>query len=438
MLSSPTSKPIVLGIVDRSSKTRFLSPAESPKYVDAFSAGISQSELLDTESDRLSQGVRPVVIGGQTACRQRHRKSLRSSPREGPRGQTACDRQLDRLAHCQIGYRAQPTGCPSLIGFKPFVFVNNRNVSHRYLPVSFNQVVGATTPFFTAVLAYGVAASREAYATYAVLVPVVAIATGGVQDYHQKRRTSMDLLQYMALVAIALLREEFGVVVILEREDPNFIWILLCNSSMAYFVNLTNFLVTKHTSPLTLQVRPSWHDDAFRSVVVPCIASSSEEPPSDKIVPAVLLHHEQSNTTRGDGSKLCVTVNCTFMREEVNAPSMAYNDYIIIGAVTVGARCGSRYEDARVLSMVHFSDVLVDTSPSSPSNRGRGCWAAAAASTTGYVRAVEWESWEVADVMPFRPALGTWQAAVTRGLLETGVLPDNEFTYDHIHGTMSV
>lgn len=72
----------------------------------------------------------------------------------------------------------------------------------------------------------------------------------------------MDLLRYMAPVAIILLvpatlimeREAFGVVATLAREDPNFIWILLCNSSMAYFVNLTNFLVTKHTSPLTLQV----------------------------------------------------------------------------------------------------------------------------------------------------------------------------------------
>jgi len=30
--------------------------------------------------------------------------------------------------------------------------------------------------------------------------------------------------------------------------------LLLLNSFLAYFVNLTNFLVTKHTSALTLQV----------------------------------------------------------------------------------------------------------------------------------------------------------------------------------------
>ncbi|KAL6624325.1 hypothetical protein ACP70R_031646 [Stipagrostis hirtigluma subsp. patula] len=167
------------------------------------------------------------------------------------------------------------------------------NVSLRYLPVSFNQAVGATTPFFTAVLAYAVAARREACATYAALLPVVAgvvIATGGEPSFHlfgfimcvgatagralktvlqgillsseEEKMNSMDLLRYMAPVAVLLLvpatlimeRDALGVVAALAREDPSFIWILLCNSSLAYFVNLTNFLVTKHTSPLTLQV----------------------------------------------------------------------------------------------------------------------------------------------------------------------------------------
>jgi len=73
---------------------------------------------------------------------------------------------------------------------------------------------------------------------------------------------SMDLLRYMAPVAVLLLvpatlameRDAFGVVADLARVDPSFLWILLCNSCLAYFVNLTNFLVTKHTSALTLQV----------------------------------------------------------------------------------------------------------------------------------------------------------------------------------------
>jgi drug/metabolite transporter (DMT)-like permease len=55
------------------------------------------------------------------------------------------------------------------------------NVSLRYLPVSFNQAIGATTPFFTAVFAYVVSSKMEAWVTYLTLVPVVAgviIASG--------------------------------------------------------------------------------------------------------------------------------------------------------------------------------------------------------------------------------------------------------------------
>ncbi|KAF2928894.1 hypothetical protein DAI22_05g017000 [Oryza sativa Japonica Group] len=110
------------------------------------------------------------------------------------------------------------------------------NVSLRYLPVSFNQAVGATTPFFTAVLAYAVAARREACATYAALIPVVAgvvIATGGEPSFHlfgfimcigataaralktvlqgillsseEEKLNPMELLGYMAPVAVVLL-----------------------------------------------------------------------------------------------------------------------------------------------------------------------------------------------------------------------------------------
>ncbi|GJN08212.1 hypothetical protein PR202_ga26108 [Eleusine coracana subsp. coracana] len=55
------------------------------------------------------------------------------------------------------------------------------NISLRYLPVSFNQAVGATTPFFTAVFAYLMTVKRESWVTYLTLVPVVTgviIASG--------------------------------------------------------------------------------------------------------------------------------------------------------------------------------------------------------------------------------------------------------------------
>uniref|UniRef100_A0A8I6XSR3 Uncharacterized protein n=1 Tax=Hordeum vulgare subsp. vulgare TaxID=112509 RepID=A0A8I6XSR3_HORVV len=83
----------------------------------------------------------------------------------------------------------------------------------------------------------------------------------------REKLNSMDLLQYMAPVAVVLLvpatlmmePDALGAAVELAREDPSFVWMLIGKSSLAYLLNLTNFLVTKHTSPLTLQVRPANH-----------------------------------------------------------------------------------------------------------------------------------------------------------------------------------
>ncbi|XP_039136607.1 probable sugar phosphate/phosphate translocator At3g11320 [Dioscorea cayenensis subsp. rotundata] len=167
------------------------------------------------------------------------------------------------------------------------------NVSLKYLPVSFNQAVGATTPFFTALFAYFMTVKRESWITYFTLVPVVTgviIASGGEPSFHLfgflmcigataaralksvlqgillssegEKLNSMNLLLYMAPMAVFFLlpatifMEEnvLGVTLALAKEDKKIIWYLLFNSSLAYFVNLTNFLVTKHTSALTLQV----------------------------------------------------------------------------------------------------------------------------------------------------------------------------------------
>lgn len=78
----------------------------------------------------------------------------------------------------------------------------------------------------------------------------------------EEKLNSMNLLLYMAPIAIVfllpatLLMEEnvFEITVDLSRRDSKIVWYLLFSSSLAYFVNLTNFLVTKHTSALTLQV----------------------------------------------------------------------------------------------------------------------------------------------------------------------------------------
>ncbi|XP_019439413.1 PREDICTED: probable sugar phosphate/phosphate translocator At3g11320 isoform X2 [Lupinus angustifolius] len=167
------------------------------------------------------------------------------------------------------------------------------NVSLRYLPVSFNQAIGATTPFYTAVFAYLMTFKREAWLTYLTLVPVVTgvvIASGGEPSFHLfgfmicvaatgaralksvlqgillssegEKLNSMNLLLYMAPMAVvfllpaSLIMEEnvIGTTMALARDDVKIIWYLLFNSSLAYFVNIANFLVTKHTSALTLQV----------------------------------------------------------------------------------------------------------------------------------------------------------------------------------------
>ncbi|XP_013446789.2 UDP-URONIC ACID TRANSPORTER 1 [Medicago truncatula] len=177
-----------------------------------------------------------------------------------------------------------------------FVFcgsVVGGNISLKYLAVSFNQAVGATTPFFTAVFAYLATFKREAWITYVALVPVVAgvaIASGGEPGFHLfgfimclsataarafksvlqgillssegEKLNSMNLLLYMSPIAVVFL---LPAVVFMEPnvlditlslgKEHKFMGVLLfLNSAAAYGANLTNFLVTKHTSALTLQV----------------------------------------------------------------------------------------------------------------------------------------------------------------------------------------
>ncbi|RWV98140.1 hypothetical protein GW17_00039031 [Ensete ventricosum] len=82
------------------------------------------------------------------------------------------------------------------------------NISLRYLPVSFNQAVGATTPFFTAVFAYLMTLRRESWLTYMTLVPVVTgvIIASGVSflDHSRMARSCFLItsaqLEYIKIV----------------------------------------------------------------------------------------------------------------------------------------------------------------------------------------------------------------------------------------------
>jgi hypothetical protein len=76
-----------------------------------------------------------------------------------------------------------------------------------------------------------------------------------------EKMDSMNLLRYMAPISFGFLIPatfylEPGVFaqVSASRTDVFFVVFLALNASLAYFVNLLNFLVTKHTSALTLQV----------------------------------------------------------------------------------------------------------------------------------------------------------------------------------------
>ncbi|CAN1173857.1 Probable sugar phosphate/phosphate translocator At3g11320 [Linum perenne] len=180
--------------------------------------------------------------------------------------------------------------CLSLVFCVSVVF---GNISLRFLPVSFTQAVGATTPFFTAVFAYIMTLKREAWLTYLTLVPVVTgviIASGGEPSFdlfgflmcvaataaralksvmqgillssEGEKLNSMNLLMYMAPVAVVFLLPAslimegnvVGITLALARDDTKIVWLLFFSSVLAFFVNWTNFLVTKHTSALTLQV----------------------------------------------------------------------------------------------------------------------------------------------------------------------------------------
>eukprot|EP01018_Ginkgo_biloba_P016887 Gb_35646 [translate_table: standard] len=167
------------------------------------------------------------------------------------------------------------------------------NTSLRYLPVSFNQAIGATTPFFTAIFAFVITCKRESSVVYMALVPVVfgiVIASNSEPLFHlfgflvclgstaaralksvvqgllltseAEKLHSMNLLMYMAPIAALLLLpvtlfvegNVAAMTIVKARENPVIIFLLLGNMTVAYLVNLTNFLVTKHTSALTLQV----------------------------------------------------------------------------------------------------------------------------------------------------------------------------------------
>lgn len=167
------------------------------------------------------------------------------------------------------------------------------NTSLRYIPVSFNQAIGATTPFFTAIFAFLITCKKESAEVYCTLLPVVfgivlasnseplfnlfgflvcvgstagralkSVVQGLLLTSDGEKLHSMNLLLYMAPMAAVILLpvtlyiegDVASITMEKARLDPFIVFLLLGNATVAYMVNLTNFLVTKHTSALTLQV----------------------------------------------------------------------------------------------------------------------------------------------------------------------------------------
>ncbi|XP_057416848.1 protein HOTHEAD-like [Lotus japonicus] len=166
----------------------------------------------------------------------------------------------------------------------------------------------------------------------------------------------------------------------------------------------------------------------------------------------------------------------TFMHNATTAANISYYDYIIIGGGTAGCplaatlsqnysvlvleRGGSPYGNPNITNLDTFGAALSDISPTSPSQRfisqdgvinsrarvlgGGSCLNAGFYSRASpqYVREAGWdgktanESYQwVEKLVAFKPQVKQWQSAVRDGLLEIGVVPNNDFTYDHIYGT---
>lgn len=175
------------------------------------------------------------------------------------------------------------------------------NVSLKHTSISFNQMLGASTPLFTALFAALIMRRHEPTTTYLTLFPVtggvlmsswaepvfdgfgcasclgatacrafksvvqsVLLSNDGVANGGGggRKLDAMSLLVYMSGVSVLILLPLCAVMepgairgaVRLSRESPTFVCWLLANSCLAYGVNLANFLVTKYTSALTLQV----------------------------------------------------------------------------------------------------------------------------------------------------------------------------------------
>jgi hypothetical protein len=92
----------------------------------------------------------------------------------------------------------------------------------------------------------------------------------------------MSLITFMSSMSVVVLTGATAVLepgalsttVALVRSSPDMLAWILGNCCLAYAVNLTNFLVTKHTSALTLQVLGNMKG-VIASIVSVCVFHNS-------------------------------------------------------------------------------------------------------------------------------------------------------------------
>jgi len=167
------------------------------------------------------------------------------------------------------------------------------NVALRFIYVSFAQMVTAAGPLFTMILMYSMAGKRYSRAAYASMVPMcggVMLCTAGELNFSvcgftavvsatvlrgvktilqarlltgaQEKFDSLTLLYHMSKSSIAPLGTFAALVEYSALYDPRLgshhatkRWALVFISGLvAFFLNLCNFVITKRTSPVTLQV----------------------------------------------------------------------------------------------------------------------------------------------------------------------------------------
>jgi len=170
------------------------------------------------------------------------------------------------------------------------VSVASSNAALRYIHISFAQSIGATAPLWTVLLSKLITGQSYGMLVYGALALVSAgmiLTTTGEINFHwlgfaltlvgvitralksilqgmllssaEQRLDSISLLYHMSKPSVALLTVW---VVVLEpgcASDPSIrdgsLWLCVALSScVAFFLNVANFLVTLHTSAVTLQV----------------------------------------------------------------------------------------------------------------------------------------------------------------------------------------